>query len=258
MVRMPKIVSRIREIKLIGQDIRRSPVAVSNRSVVFPRGTIVMMIVLAAMFTVPWILKKATAFNVNRMMAGRGGGAAVVAALESGTAPGGMSEGGPLAQGRYAIFYSPGVDLEKKDVAMIGSARVSIDAALYSATDYAVCDALAAAATRGVKVRVYRDREQYEQEMSLARGRETCSTELSEAGALVKVKGSRELMHLKAYVVDGSLLRTGSANLSLSGEKRQDNDAVFISVGAAVKHFESNFEDLWNRDDNEVVARGGR
>jgi hypothetical protein len=33
-------------------------------------------------------------------------------------------------------------------------------------------------------------------------------------------------MHLKSYQIDGKLLRTGAANFSASGLKRQDNDLV--------------------------------
>ena len=41
-------------------------------------------------------------------------------------------------------------------------------------------------------------------------------------------------MHLKSYQIDGRLLRTGAANFSASGLKRQDNDLIVIeSSGAA-------------------------
>ena len=35
-------------------------------------------------------------------------------------------------------------------------------------------------------------------------------------------------MHLKSYQIDGRLLRTGAANFSASGLKRQDNDLIVI------------------------------
>ena len=35
-------------------------------------------------------------------------------------------------------------------------------------------------------------------------------------------------MHLKNYQIDGRLLRTGAANFSASGLKRQDNDVIVI------------------------------
>jgi phosphatidylserine/phosphatidylglycerophosphate/cardiolipin synthase-like enzyme len=35
-------------------------------------------------------------------------------------------------------------------------------------------------------------------------------------------------MHLKSYQIDGKLLRTGTANFSASGLKRQDNDLIVV------------------------------
>jgi phosphatidylserine/phosphatidylglycerophosphate/cardiolipin synthase-like enzyme len=49
-------------------------------------------------------------------------------------------------------------------------------------------------------------------------------------------------MHLKCYQIDGRLLRTGAANFSASGEKRQDNDLVVIESAAAATAFKHNFE----------------
>ena len=60
-------------------------------------------------------------------------------------------------------------------------------------------------------------------------------------------------MHLKQLLVDGRLLRTGSANWSPSGEKRQDNDAYYSTDPNAIERFERDFETLWNRSDNIVV-----
>jgi phosphatidylserine/phosphatidylglycerophosphate/cardiolipin synthase-like enzyme len=60
-------------------------------------------------------------------------------------------------------------------------------------------------------------------------------------------------MHLKAYVIDGSLLRDGSANWSPSGLKRQDNNVHFTSDPAQVEAFRRIFEQMWNRTDNERV-----
>jgi phosphatidylserine/phosphatidylglycerophosphate/cardiolipin synthase-like enzyme len=40
-------------------------------------------------------------------------------------------------------------------------------------------------------------------------------------------------MHLKSYQIDGRLLRTGAANFSASGLKRQDNDLIVIESATA-------------------------
>jgi phosphatidylserine/phosphatidylglycerophosphate/cardiolipin synthase-like enzyme len=52
-------------------------------------------------------------------------------------------------------------------------------------------------------------------------------------------------MHLKSYEIDGQLLRTGAANFSASGLKRQDNDLIVVKdalAAAKCKHvFEARF-----------------
>jgi len=55
---------------------------------------------------------------------------------------------------------------------------------------------------------------------------------------------------LKAYAIDGEVLRTGSGNFSRSGLAAQDNDLVFIADQATVDAFENNFERIWGRARN--------
>lgn len=69
-----------------------------------------------------------------------------------------------LHEGEYKVLYAPTEDLEAADLKMIGAARESIDAALYSLTDESLCQAIASASRRGVRVRLYRDAEQYAEE----------------------------------------------------------------------------------------------
>jgi PLD-like domain len=49
-------------------------------------------------------------------------------------------------------------------------------------------------------------------------------------------------MHLKSYQIDGRLLRTGAANFSASGLKRQDNDLIIIESTDAAAAFRRNFD----------------
>ena len=53
-------------------------------------------------------------------------------------------------------------------------------------------------------------------------------TSVALAPDTVRIKRGGPLMHLKAYEIDGALLRTGSANFSASGENAQDNDLIVI------------------------------
>jgi phosphatidylserine/phosphatidylglycerophosphate/cardiolipin synthase-like enzyme len=63
---------------------------------------------------------------------------------------------------------------------------------------------------------------------------------LAHPNVVARVKGEGVLMHLKAYAVDGAVLRTGSGNFSRSGLASQDNDAIFITDSAVVDAFEGN------------------
>jgi phosphatidylserine/phosphatidylglycerophosphate/cardiolipin synthase-like enzyme len=49
-------------------------------------------------------------------------------------------------------------------------------------------------------------------------------------------------MHLKSYETDGRLLRTGAANFSASGLKRQDNDLIVIESTEAAAAFRRNID----------------
>ena len=69
-----------------------------------------------------------------------------------------------LSAGRHALYYTPEVNPERVDVPLLTKARGHIDAAFYSFTDKPTAEALLAAANRGVKVRIYRDQEQFQDE----------------------------------------------------------------------------------------------
>ncbi|MDE1162644.1 MAG: phospholipase D-like domain-containing protein [Acidobacteriaceae bacterium] len=166
--------------------------------------------------------------------------------------------------GGIETHYSPAENLEAIDTALIRSATKTIDLCAYSLTDHALGQSLMEAAGRGVQVRIYMDQVQTQGE--LAREDRKSSTEDDEADTTssllvlralqktsnvqIEVKHSKTLMHLKSYAVDGATLRSGSANFSPTGEKRQDNDLILTHDGASVDRFERNFAVLWARRDN--------
>jgi phosphatidylserine/phosphatidylglycerophosphate/cardiolipin synthase-like enzyme len=166
--------------------------------------------------------------------------------------------------------YAPAENLEALDNRLLRSARTSIDICAFTFTDHELAGALIAAAGRGVKVRIYLDHRQTHEEISRSQRRERRSfaTEVEDEEAdndgllqqlaatpniTVRVKHSQTLMHLKSYVIDGTLLRSGSANFSPTGEKRQDNDLLLTRDSASVQRFKYNFDTLWTRPDNEPI-----
>ena len=132
------------------------------------------------------------------------------------------------------VHYAPAENLERLDAALIASARQRIDLAAYTLTDRAVLDALIEARRRGVLLRIVLD-------PSESQGLD----QLRLIAAAVRMKPPGPFMHLKSYLVDGRTLRSGSANLSASGLKRQDNDLVLMRDPNAAAAFEKDFERIW-------------
>jgi len=171
--------------------------------------------------------------------------------------------------------YAPAENLERIDRDLLASAHRSIDLCAYSLTDHVILEAIQGAAQHGVRVRIYLDRVQTEGELKREQRRPAKASDNNSradsedndgdlsGGVLaslnhttnitVRIKHSRTLMHLKSYAIDGSLLRSGSANFSPTGEKRQDNDLTITHDPAAIDRFERNFESIWGRPDNDPL-----
>jgi phosphatidylserine/phosphatidylglycerophosphate/cardiolipin synthase-like enzyme len=161
---------------------------------------------------------------------------------------------GPRADSPPVIHYAPADNLERIDVGLIDGARTSLDMAAYVLTDWPVMQALDRAARRGVKVRLYLDngwlleREPPPPLRAL----------IANPQVAIRVKRSgAPLMHLKSYQIDGRLLRTGAANFSASGLKRQDNDLIVIESKAAVAGFLHRFETIY-AESVSLPPSGGR
>jgi phosphatidylserine/phosphatidylglycerophosphate/cardiolipin synthase-like enzyme len=145
------------------------------------------------------------------------------------------------------IHYAPAENLEHVDVALIDRAGHDIDMA-----DWPVMQALTRAADRGVKVRIYLDGTQFAE-------REPAKVfdDLAETpGVEIRIKHKTSVpMHLKSYEIDGRLLRTGAANFSASGLKRQDNDLVIIESPEAAVAFKHVFDTLFDSGEGQAKRK---
>ena len=152
-------------------------------------------------------------------------GVVLVAALIPSLSPGFAQE----------IHFSPEERLDLIDASLIALAKNSIDLASYALTDTVVIDALNSAEKRGVVIRIVLDpRERHD------------FVGLGDLSDNVRIKRGGPFMHLKAYAVDGEVLRTGSANFSTSGENAQDNDLIVIRDPSAASKFDTHFERMWD------------
>src|SRR6202051_2293681 len=131
-----------------------------------------------------------------------------------------------------ATHYAPDENLEGIDVGVLDHAKSQVDVAMYSFTDRPIERELETLAKRRVQIRLYRDQEQYREEKQRAQERgETCVTDELAAmpNVQVKIKSGEDLMHEEDFAVDESLLRSGSANWTLGGLRREENGAHFYT-----------------------------
>jgi phosphatidylserine/phosphatidylglycerophosphate/cardiolipin synthase-like enzyme len=146
------------------------------------------------------------------------------------------------------VHYAPQENLETVDVREIRSAELSIDMAAYVLSDRQIIEALTSAAEREVVIRLYFDKSQFS-EHGLRQGG-PIEALFAHPNVMARVKNEGVLMHLKAYAVDGQVLRTGSGNFSHPGLMNQDNDLILVTDQAVVDAFEANFERIWARAEN--------
>lgn len=147
--------------------------------------------------------------------------------------------------------FSPDTNLQKVDLQLLrSSSSRHIDVAMYSFTDRALAEELVRKAESGVSIRIYRDNEQFYQE--LQRNPEVYEILKGVPNISIRVKGNRTLMHIKAWS-DGNILREGSANWSYSGEIYQDNTLFVFKNPGDIHGFEAKFNEMWHRSTNIVV-----
>ena len=149
------------------------------------------------------------------------------------------------------IYHSPEMNLEEVDrqlLDQVGNGS-TINFAAFILSDYRIMDSLRGAADRGAKIRIYLD----PREISMQRFTEKHPfVKLWRTrGVDMKIKAVDDgFMHLKAYSISNVILRTGSANDSVSGLERQDNDILVITDKVAIESFNRKYESMWSRTSN--------
>jgi phosphatidylserine/phosphatidylglycerophosphate/cardiolipin synthase-like enzyme len=147
--------------------------------------------------------------------------------------------------------YGPSENLERVDVRLLEQGTTDhLDLAMYSFTDRDLANEVLRLARNGAKIRIYRDNQQYNEE--LRRNDPVIHMLAENENIQVRVKNDHALMHLKAWS-NGTLLREGSANWSVSGEKYQDNSLFVFRDRGSIDAFEREFNAMWSRSDNEIV-----
>lgn len=129
--------------------------------------------------------------------------------------------------------------VEKAIIADIDTAKQSVDLVTFEYNLNSVADALIRAKERGVTVRLALDRE------SLANAPMAKWTGLVEAAQIpIAWEDSDAFLHSKFIIVDGSLLWTGSWNVTINDTYRNNNNLLRITAPAIIANYRAEFEQM--------------
>jgi hypothetical protein len=154
-----------------------------------------------------------------------------------------LSVGQPgYAAAATTALFSPGGGVRSRIIAEIDQAQSTIDIAIYSFTADAIREALIAAKSRGIAIRIIADSSQADEA-----GAEIAT--LENAGFQVKRTSglSGGIMHNKYMIIDGKLLVTGSYNWSANAEDRNYENAVFIQGSSLTQKYTDDFDRIWTK-----------
>ncbi len=174
----------------------------------------------------------------------------------------------PAAPGEAALFFLPQAGRRAEDflIARMNEARSSLEVAALKLDNTRLAYALVTAARRGVRVRVYTDREyRAEARATLVaaaqgqrQGRPSPSRDAIQRTVRPLANGCEAvervrvcyddrdaLMHHKFVILDDQAVWTGSANLTYNGFFRNNNDVLYLPSPALARGYQAEFETLW-------------
>ena len=136
------------------------------------------------------------------------------------------------------VYFSPSDNPQKTIIKNINQAEAFINIAMYIFTDREIALPLVKAHERGVKIRVYLDKEQVEYKYSQSRF-------LVQKGIKTRISTNNYIMHHKFAIIDNRLLLTGSYNWTFSANNRNDENLMVIDDPEIIEIFQNQFINLW-------------
>jgi len=136
------------------------------------------------------------------------------------------------------VYFSLSDNPQKEIIKNINQAEAFINIAMYIFTDREIALPLIKAQERGVKVRLYLDKEQVEYQYSQSRF-------LVQKGIKTRISTNNYIMHNKFAIIDNCMLLTGSYNWTFSANHRNDENLMVIDDPEIIEIFQNQFEKLW-------------
>jgi len=136
------------------------------------------------------------------------------------------------------VYFSLYDNPQKEIIKNINQAEAFINIAMYIFTDKEITLPLIKARERGVKVRLYLDKEQVDYKYSQSRF-------LVQKGIKTRVSSNNYIMHNKFAIIDNRILLTGSYNWTFSANNRNDENLMVIDDPEIIEIFQNQFVNLW-------------
>ena len=136
------------------------------------------------------------------------------------------------------VYFSLYDNPQKEIIKNINQAEAFINMAMYIFTDREIALPLVKAQERGVKVRLYLDKEQVEYQYSQSRF-------LVQGGIKTRISSNKYIMHNKFAIIDNRILLTGSYNWTFSANNRNDENLMVIDDPEIIEIFQNQFVNLW-------------
>jgi len=109
---------------------------------------------------------------------------------------------------------------------------------MYIFTDKEIAIPLVKVHERGVKVRLYLDKDQVDYKYSQSRF-------LVQKGIKARISTNNYIMHNKFAIIDNRILLTGSYNWTFSANHRNDENLMVIDDPQIIEIFQNQFVNLW-------------
>jgi len=143
-----------------------------------------------------------------------------------------------ISLAKTEVYFSLYDNPQKEIIKNINQAQAFINIAMYIFTDREIALPLVQAQERGVKVRLYLDKEQVDYKYSQSRL-------LVQKGIKTRISTNNYIMHNKFAIIDNRILLTGSYNWTFSANNRNDENLMVIDDPEIIEIFQNQFLNLW-------------
>ncbi len=145
------------------------------------------------------------------------------------------------------VYFCPEDGCQDALISLINNAQESIYFMTFSFTSQGVADALLAASKRGIQVSGIFEKAQ--------NSKYSKYQFLKDAKLPVYIDRSKYNMHHKSFIVDRSVVITGSYNPSNNGNKRNDENMIVLRDSKVAEAFLKEFEYLVDFDEGPIYER---